>query len=117
MNSKEQNNVIAALRYWQSMKMPQLIKEEREDVKVLKNYFDNYDPLTDDEIDYLCQKLASYAGPPQSNLNSDIELSDGGYLEPPNDDGVIRRKDKDGNTQDVRRPGDEDYDEWAELFR
>jgi len=45
-----------------------------------------------------------------------IELSDGGLIEWPNSDGTIRRKDKDGSTEEVRNPGDEGYAEWKQLF-
>jgi len=45
-----------------------------------------------------------------------FQFSDGSYLEYPDDDGSIRRRDKDGNCEDVRRPGDDDWDEWAQIF-
>lgn len=64
--------------------------------------------LTDDPTRYLASSSISDEG---------IELSDGGVIQWPDDDGTIRRKDKDGNTEDVRRPGEDDnYEEWLELF-
>lgn len=47
---------------------------------------------------------------------SEINLKDGGIIEPPEDDGAIRRRDVDGNMMEVRTPDDDDYDEWKQLF-
>ena len=47
-----------------------------------------------------------------------VELSDGGYIAFPEVDceGTIRRRDSNGNCEEVRRVGDTDYDEWRDLF-
>jgi len=48
---------------------------------------------------------------------SGIELSDSGVIEFPDDEGCIRRRDKDGDCVECRRRGEDGYSQWAVLFR
>ena len=47
---------------------------------------------------------------------SDIELSDGGVIEAPDETGTIRRRDQFGNTVDVATPEETDYARLAQYF-
>ncbi len=49
-------------------------------------------------------------------MQSDHELSDGGVIEVPDNDGTIRRRDVHGNCEEVRTIDDDDWSEWAQLF-
>ncbi len=42
-----------------------------------------------------------------------IELSEGGVIEYPDDNGTIRRRDVHGNVEEVRRPGEDGFNPWA----
>lgn len=48
--------------------------------------------------------------------NEGIELTDGGTICFPEDDGRIQRIDKDGNIMQTLHPEDTEWQEWYELF-
>lgn len=62
-------------------------------------------------------ELLEAAGVPEfPETPQEIELSDGGVIEAPDAVGTIRRRDVHGNTEDIRRVGEDDWQEWADLF-
>lgn len=60
--------------------------------------------------------FARFAG--AAIYSADLELSDGGVIEPPSapDMGIIRRKNTRGVLEEIREPGDDNYEEWRKLF-
>ncbi len=51
MDDYEKATVLAALRYWQKYVDPDEVPEDFE------GFFRDFEPLTDDEIDELCERL------------------------------------------------------------
>jgi hypothetical protein len=49
-------------------------------------------------------------------MNKNLEMSDGGVIEAPNENGTIRRRDQHGDLVDFRSPGDEGYMDLFKLF-
>lgn len=57
------------------------------------------------------------AGEAEFDQDGCVKLSDNGYIEPPSvEDPAIRRRDVNGNTEEVRNPNDDGYEDWADLF-
>ncbi len=59
---------------------------------------------------------APFISPVIPEVNLEIEHSDCGCNAYPEDNVTIRRRDVHGNTEEVRRPEDEGWQEWADLF-
>jgi len=49
-------------------------------------------------------------------MNEDIELNDGGIIEAPDEEFTIRRRDVNGNLEEIREIGNTNHNEWLILF-
>lgn len=75
-------------------------------------------PLSRAKLQTLVSCCGVKLNPPNSRkLLNEYSLSDGGCIEAPESDtGLIRRRDKDGNTEELRRIGEDGWQDWADLF-
>lgn len=71
--------------------------------------------MPDADFEALYKKARDMAGPGERGRVREVELSDGGIIESDND-GTIRRRDKDGNMQDVVHLGDDDWQNLADYL-
>ena len=62
LSGEQITTIVAALRCWQRLKMPDLVQESPPDGKDIafayRGYFDDIEPLSSNDIDSLCRTLA-----------------------------------------------------------
>lgn len=103
----ENHPLVAALDRAEAKAEAQLSYNPRRMATMLREMANDLDPDDDEEED----------GGVTFDGDGNVLLSDNGYIEKPEEDtGIIRRYDVHGNCEEVRQIGDDDWQEWADLF-
>jgi hypothetical protein len=116
VSDQEFHTILAALRFFQIQRNREI---QGDYLEIATNGY-TIGRLDYEGIDALCERIntgekGTDDGP--EFTSNGVELSDGGYIEYPDDaDGTIRRRDKDGNCEEVRCIGEENWQEWADIF-
>jgi len=116
ISDQEFHTILAALRFFQIQRDREI---QGDYLEIATNGY-TIGRLDYEGIDALCERINTTPEgdekATEEETRTEIELADFGCLEAPDDDGTIRRRDGDGNCEEVRNIGDSNWAEWAELF-